>query len=74
MAKEQADDDDGIREDIEPELDGAKEEIIDELGRLHGAMSVLSEERQALQSQMAGPDAMHHIPGPSYLRQRISCL
>ena len=28
--------DNGIREDIEPELDGAKEEIIDELGRLHG--------------------------------------
>jgi septal ring factor EnvC (AmiA/AmiB activator) len=46
-------DDAGIREDIEPEITGAREEILDELGRLHGAMTALSEERQALQSQMA---------------------
>lgn len=46
-------DDAGIREDIEPELSGAKEEILDELTRLHGAMMALSEERHALQSQMA---------------------
>ena len=46
-------DDHGVREDIEPELTGAKDEILDELTRLHGAMSALSDERQALQSQMA---------------------
>jgi hypothetical protein len=46
-------DDSSVRENIAPEIDGAKAEILDELGRLHDAMTSLSLERQALQSQMA---------------------